>query len=136
MGGFEMIVLDTHVIIWDALQPDRLSRKAKAAIAQANQEDGMLFCDISLWEIAMLIQRKRVEVDSTYKEFIQLLLASNRYILKRITPEIAELSTTFPATVSKDPADRIISATTVIEHVQLVTADANLRRASMLETIW
>jgi PIN domain nuclease of toxin-antitoxin system len=136
MGGVTVIVLDTHVIIWEALQPDRLSRKAKKAIAQANQEDGILFCDISLWEIAMLIHKKRVVVDTTYTEFIHLLLASNKYILKQITPEIAELSTTLPAGVSKDPADRIISATSVIEHAQLVTADANLRKASMLQTLW
>jgi len=131
-----MIVLDTHVIVWNALQPERLSQKAKKIIARANQEDGILFCDISLWEIAMLIHKKRVVVDTTYAEFIHLLLASNKYILKRITPEIAELSTTFPATVSKDLADRIISATSVIEHAQLVTADVNLRKASMLETLW
>ncbi len=131
-----MIVLDTHVIIWNALQPDRLSRKAKSTIAKANQEDGILFCDISLWEIAMLIHKKRVVVDTSYAEFIHLLLASNKYILKMITPEIAELSTTLPASISKDPADRIIAATSIIEHAQLVTADANLRKASILETIW
>jgi PIN domain nuclease of toxin-antitoxin system len=136
MGGNKVIVLDTHVIIWDALQPNRLSRGAKKAISQANQEDGILFCDISLWEIAMLIYRKRIWVDTTYMDFITLLLASNRYSLKRITPEIAELSTTLPATVSKDPADRIIAATSVIEHARLVTADDNLRRASMIETLW
>ena len=131
-----MIVLDTHVILWDALQPDRLSRKAQKAIALANQEDGILFCDISLWEIAMLIYKKKVLVETTYREFINLLLASNKYSLKRITPEIAELSTTLPAAVSKDPADRIIAATSVIEQARLVTADINLRKAAMIETLW
>jgi PIN domain nuclease of toxin-antitoxin system len=46
-----MIVLDTHVIIWDALAPERLSEPARAAIAQANQSDGMIICDISVWEL-------------------------------------------------------------------------------------
>src|SRR5262245_30829923 len=114
MGVSTVIVLDTHVIIWDALQPDRLSRRASKAIARANQEDGILFCDISLWEIAMLIHKKRIWVDATYLEFITQLLASNHYSLKSITPEIAELSTTLPATISKDPADRIIAATSII----------------------
>ncbi|MGH7494126.1 MAG: type II toxin-antitoxin system VapC family toxin [bacterium] len=131
-----MIVLDTHVIIWDALQPDRLSRRARKAIAQANQEDGILFCDISLWEIAMLIQKRRVWVDATYLEFITQLLASNQYNLKRITPEIAELSITLPAAISKDPADRIIAATSIIERARLVTADDNLRRAAMIDALW
>jgi PIN domain nuclease of toxin-antitoxin system len=131
-----VIVLDTHVIIWDALQPERLSRGAQKAIAQANKEDGILLCDISLWEIAMLIQRKRVLLDTSYSEFINLLFASNKYSLRGITPEIAELSATLPVTVSKDLADRIIAATSVIENARLVTADANLRKAAMIETLW
>lgn len=45
-----MIVLDTHVIIWDALNPQLLTQKAKKAIAQANNNDGIIFCEISLWE--------------------------------------------------------------------------------------
>ncbi len=59
-----MIVLDTHVIIQDALTPERLSKPAQAAIAQANQGDGMIICDISLWEIAMLLQKGRLRVDT------------------------------------------------------------------------
>ena len=60
MGGNEVIVLDTHVIIWDALKPNLLSKKAKQLINQANDEDGIIFCEISLWEIAMLIKKNRI----------------------------------------------------------------------------
>lgn len=131
-----MIVLDTHVIIWDALQPNRLSKPAKRAIAKANLNDGIIFCDISLWEIGILIQKKQILVNTSYLEFIQLILASNRYLVKPISPEIAELATSFPATLSKDPADRLIAATAVSERAQLVTADARLRNAPELQTIW
>ena len=47
-----MIVADTHIIIWHALKPELLSSKAKKAIRDANHKDGILFCEISLWEIA------------------------------------------------------------------------------------
>lgn len=53
-----MIVLDTHIIVWDALNPVKLSEKAKEAIYRANEEDGIIFCDISLWEIAMLKKKE------------------------------------------------------------------------------
>ena len=56
MGGHEVIVVDTHVILWDPLKLELLSRKAKAAIKHAHETDGILFCEISLWEIAMLVQ--------------------------------------------------------------------------------
>ena len=74
-----MIVLDTQVIIWDALKPEKLSQKAKVAINSSNNNDGIIFCEISLWEIAMLIAKKRIYLDTSYQEFIKLLLASNKY---------------------------------------------------------
>ncbi len=131
-----MIVADTHIIIWDALKPEKLSENAKEAFSRANSRDGIIFCEISLWEIAMLLKKSRIRVNASYQEFIRLVMASNRYVLHGITPEIAELSTQFGPDVTKDPADRIIAATSVIENASLVTADENLREAGIIATIW
>lgn len=131
-----MIVADTHIIIWDALKPEKLSENAKEAFSRANKENGIIFCDISLWEIAMLIGKGRIQVDAGYQEFIKLVMASNKYVLHSITPEIAELSTQFNPDVTKDPADRIIAATSIIENAVLVTADESLREAEIIATIW
>ena len=131
-----MIVADTHVIIWDALKPDLLSPSAKNAIVEANRQDGIIFCEISLWEIAMLMRKKRLSVDASYQEFIRLVSESNNYIFKGINPEIAELSTQLFSTTNRDPADRIISATAIIEKANLVTSDKILRRSKKVHTIW
>ncbi len=131
-----MITVDTHVIIWDALKPEMLSSKAKKALEISNQTDGILFCEISLWEIAMLIWKKRIEIDIPFIEFINLIKASNNYIFQGITPEIAELSTQLPAEINLDPVDRIISATSIVTHTKLVTADTNLRNSKRTKTIW
>jgi len=131
-----MIVLDTHAIIWDALSPERLSEKAKAAISAANDSDGIILCDISLWEIAMLVKKERIKIDVGYQDFIDLVLNSNKYVVQRITAEIAELSVNFPETINKDPADRIIAATSIIHTAPLVTADTNLINAKEVTTIW
>ena len=131
-----MIVADTHVIIWDALKPELLSAKAKKAFREANQQDGIIFCEISLWEIAMLMGKDRFSVDVGYQEFIRLVSNSNRYVFKGISPEIAELSTQLLSDTNKDPADRIICATAVIENAKLVTSDKALRRSKEISTIW
>ena len=131
-----MIVVDTHVIIWDALKPDLLSKKAKKAMVEANEAEGIIFCDISLWEIAMLIQKGRISVDTSYQNFVNLVLSSNNYLLKGITPEIAEMSTLLPEEVNLDPADRIIAATSLILEIPLITSDRNLLKAKSLKTIW
>lgn len=131
-----MITVDTHIIIWDALKPEVLSAKAKSELEQANNSDGIIFCDISLWEIAMLIKKKRLELDITYLEFIELLKASNKFIFQSITPEIADLSTKLSDELNADPADRIIAATSIISNTPLISADKNLRRANKLNIIW
>lgn len=131
-----MIVVDTHVIIWDALEPKLLSKKAKNAINKENERDGIIFCEISLWEIAMLIKKARISIDTSYQDFIKMVFLSNKYQFKGITPEIAELSTSLPDEVNKDPADRIIAATSLIYKIPLVTTDKNLLNADSIKTIW
>ena len=131
-----MIVADTHIIIWDALKPEKLSKTAKAAIRNANESDGIIFCDISLWEIAMLISRERVKVDATYREFINLLMNSNKYILQGIDPDIADLSARIFQNTENDPADRLIASTAVMKKAKLVTADKAMRSSSEVATIW
>jgi PIN domain nuclease of toxin-antitoxin system len=131
-----MIVLDTHVIIWDALAPERLSEPARTAIAQANHSDGMIICDISVWEIAMLLQKGRLRVDIDPLSFINLLLQANKIQIKAITPHIAILATQFPAQINQDPADRLIAATALAENATLVTADRNLQATTLIPTLW
>jgi len=136
LEGDDVIVVDTHVILWDALKPELLSERAKQVIARANEGDGIIFCEISLWEIAMLVQKERVCIEASYQDFIQWVFLSNKYQYQGVTPEIAELSTQLPKEINKDPADRIIAATSLVQKIPLVTADTNLRRSGMLTTIW
>jgi PIN domain nuclease of toxin-antitoxin system len=136
VGGYEMIVVDTHIILWNALKPELLSGKAEKAILAANNSDGIIFCEISLWEIAMLMHKERLSIDIEYTEFIQLIIESNKYVFRGITPEIAWLSTGLFSDNNKDPADRIIAATSIIENANLVTADNELRQSKKVATIW
>ena len=129
-----MILLDTCAIIWDALAPDKFSDDANRAIKLKEQE--LMICDISIWEISMLIKKKRLVVDNTASGFINLLLQSRNYLVQDITPEIADLSVNLGSEINQDPADRLIAATSILSNAPLVTADENLRRATVLETIW
>ena len=129
-----MILLDTCAIIWDALDTGKLSFEAKNAIDLNERE--LIICDISIWELSMLIKRKRLVVDDTASGFINLLLQSRNYLVQEITPEIAELSVNFGSEINSDPADRLIAATSILRNAPIVTADQNLRTATMVETIW
>jgi len=129
-----VIVLDTCAIIWDALQTSALSPLATRTIKDARNE--LIICDISFWEISMLIKRKRLEVSDTASNFINILLQSRSFHIQEITPEIAELSVNLGAEINNDPADRLIAATSILRNAPVITADKNLREATLLETIW
>ena len=131
-----MILLDTCAIIWDALEQEKLTENAKKAITNADEHNALIISDISIWEISMLIKRSRIEVSTTPANFINLFLEFRSVSVISISPEIAELSTNFGSEINNDPADRIIAATSIIHNARLVTANTNLRQATLIDTIW
>lgn len=131
-----MLLMDTCTIIWDALEAQKLSDKAISAIEKADEHNALIISDISIWEISMLINKKRLEIDSTATIFLNLFLQSRNISVQSISPEIAELSVNFDSSINNDPADRIIAATSIINNAQLVTSDKNLRTSKLLDTIW
>lgn len=131
-----MILLDTCAILWDALAPGELSKKAAKAIDNADKHSALIISDISIWEISMLIKKKRIEIDTTPSIFVNLFLQSRSIEVKAITPEIAELSANFTPEINSDPADRIIAATSIIHNARLVTADQNLLSSGLIDTVW
>jgi len=131
-----MVIVDTHIIIWEALKPQKLSKKATFAFDKANEASSLIFCDISLWEISMLIKKKRLEIEIPFLEFMDLIRATRNYNIQSITPEIADISTNFGPEINSDPADRIIAATSVYSNSSLITADKNLQNSKLISTIW
>ena len=131
-----MILLDTCAVIWDALEPKKLTPKAAEAIDNADQHHALIISDISIWEISMLIKKGRLKIETTPANFLNLFLQSRNISVKSISPEIAELSVNLGPEINNDPADRIIAATSIIHNARLVTADENLRKSELLDTLW
>lgn len=128
-------MLDTHVLLFDALQPGRLSARARKAIESGFAGRELACSDISLWEIAMLISRKRVDPGMDAKQFLDDLVVARGVSVLPITPEIAVLSQA-DYFQHGDPADRLIAASALINGAALVTSDGHLRKIKQLSTIW
>jgi len=129
-----VILLDTHVLVWAVTENKRLSKAASAAILKGTTEGGLAIADITLWELAMLLSRGRIQAYGTIEASLRLL--TEGLVIKPITPEIAAISTQFPADFARDPADRLIAATARFEGLALVTHDEKLRASPLLQTIW
>jgi PIN domain nuclease of toxin-antitoxin system len=128
-----VVVIDTHVLLHDALDPARLSAKARRALQEHAGE--LAASDISLWEMAMLIGKGRVQPGADAGLFIERVLEARRIAVLPITPRIAVLSQS-DLFDHKDPADRIIAATAMDHRAPLVTGDVELRRVKGLRTVW
>ena len=130
-----MILVDTHVVVWLAFDQVRLSRNARAAIDDARQNgDGLAISDITLLELAILSNRRRIRLDIGLEAFLSEVEA--RFIVLPITGRACARVLSLPAAYPKDPADRIIAATALVEGLSLLTADRAIRRSRALRTIW
>jgi len=130
-----VILVDTHVVVWLALDQTQLSKNARAAIDDARRNgDGLAISDITLPELATLSSKGRIRLDISLESFLREVEA--RFIVLPISSRACVRALGLPATYPKDPADRIIGATALVEGLSLLTADRAIRRSRALHTIW
>ena len=128
-----MIVLDTHAWLWWTSDPSRLSGTARAAI---DRSDGVGVCTISCWELAMLVNRRRIALDRDVRAWIRHALAPDAVEPLVLTADIAVAAALVDADFGGDPADRIIYATARTVRAPLVTKDERLRSFDPRGTVW
>ena len=120
------IVLDTHIMLWSLLQPEELSEDIKRVIRTAQENRELLLCSISLWEIAMLNFKKRINIYEPVKDFLKSITNIDGLLVKDISAEISAESVMLMDNFHGDPADRIIVATTKIYGATLITRDKKI----------
>lgn len=129
-----MILIDTHILVWASMHPDRLSRAAKLAMEKARQDDGLGIASITMWELARIFYRGRIQTTRTVRSAVEEL--SLGVSIQELTPEIVSIAAELPEPYPRDPADRLIGATARALGIPLVTADASIIASRAVETIW
>ncbi|MBK7862152.1 MAG: type II toxin-antitoxin system VapC family toxin [Archangiaceae bacterium] len=128
-----MILLDTHAFVWWSASPAKLSVRARKAI---EKDPVRLLSDISLWEIAMLVELGRLKLDRDVEGWLEQAVAETAVDVVPIDSAIAVRSTRIAKNFHGDPADRLIAATALVRAALLVTADEALRASPALRTVW
>jgi PIN domain nuclease of toxin-antitoxin system len=113
------LLIDTHLLLWGAVAPDRLSAAARKLMKDTANE--LIFSAASFWEIAIKrgLGRKDFQIDSRLLRrglldngYAELLIASDHAVAIEGLPNL-----------HKDPFDRILVAQAIVEGITLLTAD-------------
>lgn len=130
-----MILVDTHVVLWLALEPKRISTRAQDVIDESRGNGtGLAISTMTLLEIATLFGKRRFNLALSLESFLDEL--ERRFVVLPINARTCARILSLPAGYPKDPADRVIGATALVEGMSLVTADREIRRAKVVKTIW
>jgi len=131
-----VILLDTHVLVWMVAEPDRLSRPADREIQKAQRDRSCAISSFSLFELAWLFHKNRLRGAGTIETSIHKILDDTGVKVLDITPEIADLSMSFPDTYPKDPGDRLIGATARALGLTLITQDERILASPLIRSVW
>lgn len=129
----DTVMLDSHVLVWAALEPRRLSRPAARALAQARRK---VIADISLRELALHVAAGHLTVADDLATWLADLVENAQAEVVPIDPRIAARSSRIAQNFHGDPADQLIAATAIELDVPLITADERLRASPAVRTIW
>ena len=140
-----MIILDTHIWVWwvenlTQLRPSQIF----AVLAEENDDGGVIgICATTLWEVAMLVQRGRLQLSADLTDWFENAMAYPRVRIIGMTPAIAIQSTHLPGNAQlprgeqiRDPSDQIIVATAMVNNCPLVTSDGKIVANSNVQTVY
>ncbi|MBI9082147.1 MAG: type II toxin-antitoxin system VapC family toxin [Desulfobacterales bacterium] len=113
-------LLDTHVFLWMAADPDKLSRNVRKIVLQKNSR--LYLSAASGWEIALLRNLGRIELPDEPQRFVPEAMQQ-----LGVTPIPISFSTAMAAAslplIHRDPFDRIMIAEAEKEKMTVVTKD-------------
>ena len=126
------LLLDTHVILWAIASPERLPEDIAEKLEDPSTE--LWYSPISLWEILILAEKGRIEMEMEAEKFIRVLLQKVPLREAPINTEVA-IESRKVALPHQDPADRFLAATAIVYGLTLVTADKRFMKTGGLKVI-
>ena len=126
------MLLDTHALLWFALDDTGLSARAKSAMMDRNND--LLVSPATLWEVAIKVSLGKYELEEEFTPFFSRVLTGYNMTLLPVTVEHAATVTRLPFH-HRDPFDRLLVAQAICEGIPIVSTD-RLLDAYSVARIW
>ncbi len=127
------LLLDTHILLWSLLEPERLSTKVSDELVIETNE--LWLSPITTWEIIVLSEKNQIILDTgNPSAWIRKVYTQIPFREAPISHEVAFLSRELKLP-HQDPADRFLAATAKIYDMTLVTADKRLLSSKEFKTM-
>lgn len=114
------LLLDTHAFIWSFDEPEKLSPKALALLADGDND--LVLSVVSVWEMQIKIQLGRLKFTLPLRELVESQKQTNGIQVLPVKLEHVLTLDTLPAP-HKDPFDRLLVAQANVEGALLVSRD-------------
>jgi PIN domain nuclease of toxin-antitoxin system len=96
--------------------------------------EGLAISYITLLELATLVSKRRIHLAISLESFLREV--ESRFVVLPISGRACARAMGLPASYPKDPADRMIGASALVEGLSLLTPDREIRRSRAVQTIW
>ena len=126
------LLLDTHILLWSLLEPEKLSKRVASELEDPSNESWV--SPISIWEVLILAERGRVILNPDPLTWIRNLLKTIPLKEAPLNHEVAIQSRTIDLR-HQDPVDRFLAATAIVYDLTLVTADERLLVSRTLSSL-
>ena len=128
-------LIDTHILVWWFERSKRLSAAQRRVLAKANSDRPLAVADVTLWEVALLVEAGRLRLSIPVDAWLATATAAPLVERLGMSPAIAREMISLTPTRGWDLADRVLVATARVLNLPLVTSDTRIIDAGLVTTI-
>lgn len=130
-----MLLLDTHVWLWWLLGDGSLSARQRECLDKLAWDKKLALSWVSVWELEMLERKQRVHLLPNFADWTKTATDSSFIKLISVDLDLVIAQRNLPENFHADPADRLITTTSLLTGFPLATFDRKIIESGCVE-IW
>jgi PIN domain nuclease of toxin-antitoxin system len=129
-------LLDTHALIWAAVEPQKLSNKVRLIVENPTNE--IMVNPISFWEISLKYSLGKLALANHQPEDFPFYAQEMGFMLMPFSAELASTFYQLKASHHRDPFDRMLIHTALQLKIPLISIDSNIHlyTSEGLKVVW